>query len=57
MSRGADPVGRACAVGALLIWTAWILFTGYAVRGSAFGPADLALARYVVPALLLAPGV
>jgi len=55
MSRGADPVGHACAVGALMIWTAWILFTGYAVRGSAFGPGDLALARYVVPALLLAP--
>lgn len=55
MTRGADPAGHACAVGALLIWTAWILFTGYAVRGSAFGPGDLALARYAVPAVLLAP--
>lgn len=55
MTKGVDAVGHACAVGALLIWAAWILFTGHAVRGSEFGPADLALARYSVPALLLAP--
>ncbi|TYO91394.1 DMT family transporter [Oceanicella actignis] len=46
-------VGYAAAAFAVLVWAGWIVATRQQVRGSA--PLDIALVRYGVPALLLAP--